>query len=435
MAKQKHAEKMAALQTLVKTEVDKCIRCGECRTVCPVFAVTPSERYTARGKIAIAESLARGELEFTAHTRELFDNCLLCTGCVNQCSSGARADKVVIAVREAFADKQGIPFVKKAVAQALSLPGGALGAGARIGSMAQKLAFKHVPETSGLYRRFAMPLVDKDQYVPQLAATPFRSEARFWGKQDQPKVVFFTGCMTNYFMTEIGHSLVKVLNALNVAVEVPSEQACCGMPMLASGEHEIVRKQAKRNIGALTHGGSDVPIVTACASCGHMLKHGYLDRFGDDPELAPGLANIAERTMDITEFLASDANQDRVAALTAQATRRSATYHDPCHLRKAQKLIEEPRRILKMATGDEINEMSHPEACCGLGGTYCLANMERSKQIQAKKIEDAVSTSADVVATACPGCILQLRDGMRRREGADMPVEHIIQLLAEAIDA
>lgn len=435
MAKQTQAEKMAALQKLVKNETDKCIRCGECRTVCPVFGETPLERYTARGKIAIADSLARGDLEFDAHTRELFDNCLLCTGCASQCSSGARADKVVIAVREAFADKLGVPLIKKAVAQALSLPGGVLETGARIGSVAQKLAFKAVPETSGLYRRFAMPLVDKDQYVPQLAATPFRNEVRFAGSPDQPKVVFFTGCMTNYFMTEIGHSLVKVLNALGIAVEVPSDQACCGMPMLASGEHEIVRKQAGRNIGALALGGPDVPIVTACASCGHMLKHGYLDRFGDDPRLAPGLKDIAARTRDITEFLAADDIRDRLAALTAKAARRSATYHDPCHLRKAQKLVKEPRRILEMATGGEVDEMRHPEACCGLGGTYCLANMERSKQIQAKKIEDAVSTRADVVATACPGCILQLRDGMRRRKGADMPVKHIIQLLAESIGA
>ena len=435
MANQTQNEKMAALRKLVKTEADKCIRCGECRTVCPVFGVTPSERYTARGKIAIADSLARGELEFTGHTRELFDNCLLCTGCASQCSSGARADKVVIAVREAYAEEMGVPLIKKAVAQALSLPGGVLGAGARIGAFVQKLAFKDVPETSGLYRRFAMPMVDEDQYVPQLAKRPFRDEVRFAGEPGQPKVVFFTGCMTNYFMTEIGHSLVKVLNSLGVAVEVPSGQSCCGMPMLATGEHEIVRKQAGRNIKALAKDGADVPIVTACASCGHMLKHGYMDRFGDDPELATGLKNIASRTMDITEYLTTGTGLDRLAPLLRKAG-ISATYHDPCHLRKAQKLIDEPRRVLEVATGKPIDEMKHPEACCGLGGTYCLANMERSKQIQAKKIDDAATTKADVLATACPGCILQLRDSLRRHEGGTgMPVKHIIQLLAEAIDA
>lgn len=433
MTKQTHEEKMAVLLRLVKNEVDKCIRCGECRTVCPVFDDTPSERYTARGKIAIAESLARGDLEFNGHTRELFDNCLLCTGCASQCSSGARADKVVIAVREAFADEMGVPALKKAVAETLSLPRAVLDAGARIGSVAQRLAFKGVPGTSGLYRRFAMPGVDKEQYVPQLAAKSFRNEVRFSGKPGQPRVVFFTGCMTNYSMTEIGHSLVKVLNGLGVSVEVPQEQACCGMPMLASGEADVVRKQAERNVKALAKDGDDVAIVTACASCGHMLKHGYLDRFGDDGELAAGLRNIAERTLDISEYLMTRVDRERLEGLLEKKAPVSATYHDPCHLRKAQKIVKEPRAVLEMATGGPVNEMRRPEACCGLGGTYCLANMERSKRIQAKKIDDAAATRADVMATACPGCILQLRDGIRRNAGTDMPVKHVIQLLAEAM--
>jgi len=435
MTKQTHDEKMTALLKLVKKEADNCIRCGECRTVCPVFGETPSERYTARGKIAIAESLARGDLEFNERTRELFDNCLLCTGCASQCSSGARADKVVIAVREAFNDKMGTPPIKKAVAQALSLPQGVLDAGTKIGSVAQKLAFKSVPKTSGLYRRFAMPMVDKKQYVPELASKSFRNEVQFSGDPEQPKVIFFTGCMTNYFMPEIGHSLIKVLNALGVSVDVPSNQACCGMPMLATGEADIVRKQAKRNIEALASDDTEVPIVNACASCGHMLKHGYLDRFGDDHMLASGLKNIAERTMDITEYLATRVDQDRLDSLLKNADRIRATYHDPCHLRKAQKLTVEPRQVLEMATRNNIKEMEHPEACCGLGGTYCLANMERSKQIQTKKIADAAATDAEVMATACPGCILQLRDGVRRNEETNMPVKHVIQILAEAMNA
>ncbi|MBG0790060.1 MAG: (Fe-S)-binding protein [Desulfovibrionaceae bacterium] len=433
MTKQTHDDKKADLLKLVKNEADKCIRCGECRTVCPVFGDTPSERYTARGKIAIAESLARGDLEFNEHTRELFDNCLLCTGCASQCSSGARADKVVIAVREAFADEMGVPALKKAVAETLSLPRAVLDAGAKIGSVAQRLAFKGVPGTSGLYRRFAMPLVDKDQYVPRLAAKPFRNEVRFSGRSGQPRVIFFTGCMTNYFMTEIGHSLVKVLNGLGVSVEVPSEQACCGMPMLASGEVDVVRKQAERNIEALANDGLDVPIVTACASCGHMLKHGYMDRFGDDSKLSVRLKNIADRTLDISEYLMTRVDRERLDALSAKTASVRATYHDPCHLRKAQKIVEEPRTVLEMATGGPVSEMRSPEACCGLGGTYCLANMERSKRIQAKKIDDAASTRADVMATACPGCILQLRDGVRRNAKTDMPVKHVIQLLAEAM--
>ena len=111
-------EKKAALDNLkkvVKEELYKCIRCGECRTVCPVFRETPAERYTARGKMQIAEALAEGRLEFTEHVREALDNCLLCTGCAAQCGSEARADRVIMASRQAFAEELGLPAIKKAI--------------------------------------------------------------------------------------------------------------------------------------------------------------------------------------------------------------------------------------------------------------------------------------------------------------------------------
>ena len=110
----------------------------------------------------------------------------------------------------------------------------------------------------------------------------------------------------------------------------------------------------------------------------------------------------------------------------------AVTYHDPCHLRKAQKVTKEPRAVLTAAVRAPIREMAHPEACCGLGGTYCLTHMDLSKKIQSRKIENIVASGADCVATAGPGCIMQLRDGIRRGERPDIEVKHVIQVLAES---
>lgn len=429
-------EKKAALDNLkrvVKEELYKCIRCGECRTVCPVFKEMPAERYTARGKMQIAEALAEGRLEFTAHVREALDNCLLCTGCAAQCGSEARADRVIMAARQAFAEELGLPALKKAISFALTQGNAALGAEARFGALFQPLLFKGVPGDSGLYRRFAMPAVDGKQYIPKLAAVPFRSRVKFAGRPEWPAVTFFTGCMTNYAMTEIGDSLVKVLNALDIAVRVPSGQGCCGMPMLISGDRAAVRQAAERNVKALAASGPDEPIVVVCASGGHMLRHGYHEMFGDDPELKDMLQGIAERTMDITEYLANHVGMERLAALVGEGTVMAVTYHDPCHLRKAQKLTKEPRAVLAAAARGPVREMAHPEACCGLGGTYCLTHMDLSKRIQTRKIQDALDSGADCIATACPGCIMQLRDGVRRSARPDIPVKHVIQVLAEAL--
>ena len=428
-----HTPAFPDLLKLVREETRKCIRCGECRTVCPVFREEPAERYTARGKMAIAEELAKGTIELTPHVREAFDNCLLCTGCASQCSSGARADKVVMAVRRTFADRLGLPPMKKLLDAALGCPGAAMDAGARIGAALQPLLFKGVPEDSGLLRRFALPLADGTQYVPKIAAQGFRSRVSFSGKEGQPRVMFFTGCMINYAMTEIGDAVVKVLNAVDVSVEVPGAQGCCGMPMLAGGDAKAVRKQALRNVEALAGEGDSTPIITACASGGHMLKHGYLDLLGDDPVLAAKLRNIAGRTMDITQYLVDVVGTKALQSKLKGGPATSVTYHDPCHLRKAQGVAKQPRQLLSMLLGTSFREMHKPEACCGLGGTYCMAHMERSKAIQTRKISDAAATGADCIATVCPGCIMQLRDGIRRTEKPTMGARHLIELLAEAL--
>lgn len=425
------------LLKLVQTEAHKCIRCGECRTVCPVFKEKTSERFTARGKIAIAEELAKGNLDFTGSVREAFDNCLLCTGCSGQCSSGARADKVILAVRQMFADKKGLHPVKKLLAMALSQPGSLLDIEARFGSLTQPLLFKHLVDDQGLHRRFGMPLVDEDQYVPIIEGKSFRNSytpAESPANVPKHKVIFFTGCMSNYAMTEIADSVVKVLNALRISVEVPKSQGCCGMPMLASGDVKTVAKQMKRNIKALIDTESAAPIVTACASCGHMLKHGYQELLDYYPDFAKDVECLSDRTMDISEYLLQKVGGEKLLSVLGTHPAETVTYHDPCHLRKGQNIVHEPRQLLKMVPGITFKEMEAPEACCGLGGTYCISNMQLSKDIESRKIKDAQRTEADSIATACPGCILQLKDGVRRGWEKDLAVKHVIQLLAESIN-
>ncbi len=428
LAKQQAHEK---LKRVLKEELYKCIRCGECRTVCPVYRERFAERYTARGKMLIIDGLVKGELEFTPSSRESIENCLLCTGCANICSSGVRADRVILAAREAFAEELGIPAKKKAITTAMRSKK-IMDSGTKMGSMVQKLLFKKVPQTSGLYRRFQMPVIDDKQYVPEIASPSFRERVDFASVGGDKNVIFFTGCMANYFMPEVSDSLVKVLNKLGVNVLIPKEQGCCGMPMITSGDANSVKIAAMQNIKALANLDDNTPIVVACGSCGHMLSHGYLDFFGENSEYALKLKNISERTMDISKYLLTYIGEDKIKAALKHDRDFTLTYHDPCHLRKAQKIVDEPRALLNMASGDNLKEMTNPEACCGLGGTYTISHLKTSKDIQKHKIEDAINTNASCLATACPGCIIQLRDGLRR-ENNDMQVKHLVQILAESL--
>lgn len=428
MAKDR-AQSLHELLTVVREEIYKCIRCGECRTVCPVFREKPAERYTARGKMIIAEALATGQLEMNAQVREALDNCLLCTGCVSRCSSGARADRVIAAARWAFAKELGIPPLKKCISLALRQPDLLLSLGAGMGSKMQPLLFKQIPRTSGLWRRFAMPVLDKEQFIPQLAPTPFRRRIRS-ERGGKGKVVFFTGCMVNYAMTGIADSLMTVFKALDIGVDVPKRQGCCGTPMLACGDVDALEKQARRNLAALA--GQD-KVVVPCSSCGHMLKHGYLDALRHVADLRGPLEALAARTMDVSEYLVREVGMERMRAVVRHPSGQRVTYHDPCHLKKAQGITEEPRQLVQLATSGGLTEMAEPDACCGMGGTYFLGQIELSRQIQQRKAEDVLRTGAPLMATGCPGCIMHLQDGLRRAHHPEVHVRHVIELLAESL--
>ena len=433
MAASGHAADRRDLLRIVRQEIYKCIRCGECRTVCPVFREIPAERYTARGKLVIAEALAKNELELTGGVREAIENCLLCSGCASRCSSGVRADRVIMATRQVFASELGLPLPRKAISTALTLSPKHMAIQTRVGRILQPLLCKDNAEDSGMYRRFALPFIDEKQYIPEIASVPFTARKVKQTGHLSSRVIFFTGCSVNYAMPEIGHSLVNVLNALGVSVETPEKQFCCGMSMLASGDKAAVRKQARRNIEALAKTGGNVPVVVACASCGHMLKHGYADIVADDPELSSLYKTLAARVVDVNEFIIRQNGLEKLKKRLRGKTEYGVTYHDPCHLRKAQGVVDEPRAILRAVAGGRFMEMDRPEACCGFGGTYGIFNSSLSKRIQSRKVTDAAQTGADCIATSCPGCMIQLRDGIRRSDTPRTQVKHILQLIAERL--
>ncbi len=418
------------LRPLVDAELSKCRRCGDCKAHCPVYGEKLMERYTARGKMMMIQALAQGELEPTKSVREAIDNCLLCTGCVNRCGNHIRADKIVMMARHVFAKQQGSPLLKKMIGAALSQSNAMLEAQTRLGGMLMPLLFKKVPETSGLLRRFPMPMVDGKQYVPELAPKAFRAAYKANLPPRAEKVMFFTGCMINYAMTSIAESLVRVMTALDIQVIVPPAQQCCGMPMAAGGDFDAALARAGENLEAF---GGDCAIVTACASCGHMLREGYLDICGEAPAMRGRLQSLADRTMDVTEYLCRHVGMDRIRRALSCPTGQTSAYHDPCHLRKAQHITEEPRELIAAATGARARELRSPDACCGLGGTYALTHMDVSKQVQAKKIADINGIDAEVLLTACPGCILQLEDGLRRWPGRPRRALHIVEAMAAAL--
>jgi glycolate oxidase iron-sulfur subunit len=416
----------------VADELQKCARCGECRSVCPVFDALQWEKYAARGKVALTRAVLSGQLELSPAYAEVVENCLLCLACVENCGSGVRLDRIIMEARHELVRTRGLSPVKKLAHRLLQSGRQLLDGLARGGSVAQYLLFRRLPGSSGLRRRFPLPLVQKDRYVPALVRRSFRStmpeiNRAAGGRQ---KVVFFTGCLINYVYPQIGESVVRVLNRFHTDVIIPRAQNCCGAPAEADGDRPSARMLARKNLDALCAYPHD--IVTACASGGYMLKKIYpeiLDR--RDPHY-PKALSVAGRTYDISEYLVKKIGMPEIEKNVKPGRSQKVTYHDPCHLVRGQGIADEPRRLLQAACGVQFVEMREADRCCGSGGTYGLTHRDASLHILNRKTARISATGAQMVATGCPGCIIQLKDGLSR-EASGTRVCHIIELIDRAL--
>lgn len=417
------------------TQLQKCAKCGECRSVCPIFAELPRERYVARGKLALAESLASGALPPTDALREALNQCLLCLSCVAQCASEVPVDRIITAARAEVVLERGLPPLKSLIFGLLASGRGMMNLALRSGSLLQPLLFRRIPQSSGLRRRFPLPLIDQERYVPLLARHPFRSRVPeiLPATESIDTVLFFTGCLTNYVYTQTAQAIVAVLKRLGVTVIIPMDQACCGAPAEASGDVATALKLARRNLDVLSSGSwGDKKVVVPCASGGYMLKHIYGHLLAQDPIYRWKAEELSRRTFDIAEYLVRHIGIEAIARHVKAPLREVVTYHDPCHLNRGQDIRDEPRALLRLACS-EIVEMAEPERCCGSGGLYGITHRDTSNRILARKIANVLRTPARIVATGCPGCVIQIANGFHQR-GASLSVRHTMDLLARSME-
>lgn len=419
---------------LVRTELQKCSKCGECTSVCPVYRETREEKFVARGKLALAEAVLSHKLPMTDEFYDVLNNCILCLSCVEKCPSGVRVDKIVSCTRYDLIADRGLPLYKQFLFSMLRAGRHGVDFFFRSGSLAQRVLFRRIPDNSGLKRRFPMPVFDGERYVPHFARHPFRcySPEFLPAPQRRKTVLFFTGCCANYIYTGIAEDTIYTLNALGIDVIVPRDQACCGAPVHASGDLNTSLVLARRNIEALDTRWRNFDIVTVCSSGGHMLKTKYTELLENNAEYFTMAKNVSRRTFDISEYLIHKIGASRIQKRLQRRWSQKTTYHDPCHLRKGQGVFEEPRELIKIVAGDRFVELANAEACCGSGGFYGLAHKETSLKILSKKTDRIVEIGADAVVTGCPGCIIQLKDGLRRKEKTTQ-VFHIIEILAQCL--
>jgi glycolate oxidase iron-sulfur subunit len=215
-----------------------------------------------------------------------------------------------------------------------------------------------------------------------------------------------------------------VLRRNGCEVSVPEDQTCCGALHVHAGLREPARKLARQNIDALLGGGYDA-IITNAAGCGSTLKE-YGELLENDPAYAGRAHEFAAKVTDITEFLAGVELNREMRQLPYRVT-----YQDSCHLAHGQKIRAAPRAMLRSIPGIEFVEMPYADLCCGSAGVYNVVHDEMAASILEKKMIYANSVQPDVIATANPGCMLELEAGVRRH-GKGERVMHVVELLDEA---
>ncbi len=431
-------------------EINKCVLCGTCRGVCPTFDVIQREPASARGKVALCDALLKNEIELSEGFIKQMNECVQCMACQKACPNGVNVPDIILAARAEIARENGLPFAKSFILENILNSERVMPMAMKFASRLQGLLFKGVPEESGLHRRFPLPLIDERRLVPPLAEKFFlevrgegsdvrsqKNNSQFTVHSSRPRVGFFAGCLINYMLPHIGEASLNVMENAGASVIVPLDQHCCGMPALGMGDVETAKSLALKNIEAFERYELDY-IVTACATCGDGLKRRFKELLSNEgPEVQRSVERFSGKVRDITELLVNElkvkgerfkVKGENLTPNTLHPTSAVVTYHDPCHLRRGQGIADEPRKLIEMS-GARLKEMSHPCKCCGLGGSFNISDYDFSMEINRSKAEDIKNTGADIVATACPGCMIQIKDGLHQL-GAKARVMHVVELLA-----
>lgn len=418
----------------IRQELDKCMKCGNCMAVCPVYRAERLEAGVTRAKLAVTEALLDGQL--AADDPQVYQtlyNCLVCTSCMGNCPSRVDFERVILTVRSALVKRNGLPWLKRMIFSALRRPR-AFSAGLKLSARLQPLVFRSLRHPDAVSPRAPFAKVGEafglgpGRRLPRLAVQPLREGLGEVIPVPEPraKVAFFTGDALNHFYPEAGRDLVEVLSANGIEVHIPGGQGCCGIPVLVHGDQETARSMARRNLEAMDRTGADY-LVTGCGSCGSAWRHTYPGLLAEDPVYGPRAAHWAARAFDVSTLLVDILGVRQPEGVVDAVV----TYHDPCHLKKSMDVHREPRALLKRIPGLTLREMAKPDACCGCGGSYVLTHPETASAIGTAKAQDIAGTGASIVATGCPACMMQLVDQVGR-SGGEQPIRHFISLLAES---
>ncbi len=385
--------------------IQKCVKCGLCKSVCPTYPTKEEEGSFARGRLVLAQMVLSGELPLNDEVTKQWDECAMCRRCEWICPNNVHYKEIMVGAKHIQKERLGIGFLKKAGLKSLEIIQSKVGRKAvkLVGSLTNLLPVQEikVPFPTGAVK-----------FMPKPSAKAFDLRGKvFKSKEEKGKLLFFTGCMIDAFYGKTGENVIKLLNKVGYTVVVPKDIKCCGAPHYYSGNKEAFEKLKEHNMKEINRWDFDA-IVVACPTCGGALQEDY------------GIKEV----YDFAQILYKDLPKFKGRG-------ESITFHVPCHSYSAMKVKDEVfYSLMESVENAKVKRAERDKSCCGFAGLFSITNPTMSDQIQREKIQDLKNTGAEIVLTACPGCVLNLKDGSKKHR-TGQKVMHLADYLAESLSS
>jgi len=417
-------------------KISACVHCGLCLEACPTYRELRVEMDSPRGRIYLMKGILEDRLEPTPEVLRHLDQCLDCRACETACPSGVNYSDILEKTRTVLEPERGRGWITRIlrwflfrkvlpnrpwqhvlfkilwVQQILGLT--AIGrwlarrglVPGRLGAMIRQAP--RVPRASFRARH-------KKEFDLQTGVLTFKAKG-----PRKRRVALFTGCLADQLLAEVNEATVRVLTENGCDVDVLATEQCCGALHIHNGARDQAKDLAARNVGAFGGGDYDA-ILTNAAGCSAELRH-YGELLDGDPDAK----EFGGKIRDISEWLVDQGFASPPGTLPGKVA-----YDEPCHLLHAQKISQPPKTLLGSIPGLEAVPLEDADACCGSAGIYSVTEPKLAKEVLQRKIDCILKSGAQIVATGNPGCILQIRHGLREA-GVAVRVAHPVELLAEA---
>ncbi|HSP86616.1 MAG TPA: (Fe-S)-binding protein [Ignavibacteriaceae bacterium] len=411
--------------------LSQCIHCGMCLATCPTYDLTKLERSSPRGRIKMIKSVARGEMEISEIFADEMNFCLDCQACETVCPAGVKYGSMVEAARVEIDNSGHGSFLKKSLKKfALKYIVSSkrnLKIAARLLYYYQNSFLSNIVNSLCRLKILPFRIIELQKLSPKVSKEFSDSninEITEANSEQKYITAFHYGCLMNVMFADINSDTVQLLSKTGNKVITPKNQQCCGSLHAHNGDFETAKKLAKENLRVFSKYNYDY-LVSNSAGCGAFMKE-YHHLFEDDLELKGIAKDFSERVIDLSEFYSD------ILPFEFKTSDENFTYHDACHLVHSQKIFAQPRKILLSVSSKEYKDLEESSWCCGSAGIYNIIRFEDSMKFLERKINNIKKSGAEKVITSNPGCISQIEYGCRKNN-LDITVEHLATFLNRSL--